>query len=80
MTRCYQVMATDDRALLDAWIANWADIADFEVIPVVTSPDAAERIRPRLLAEKPRRQRGRPAAGPGECTASSRNRLNRRVR
>ena len=36
------------RALLDAWIANWADIVDFEVIPVITSPEASEQIRPRL--------------------------------
>jgi Domain of unknown function (DUF3303) len=48
MTRCYQVMATDDRALLEAWIANWSDIVDFEVVPVITSPEASERIRPRL--------------------------------
>jgi hypothetical protein len=48
MGRCYQVMETDDRALLDAWIANWADIVDFEVIPVMTSAEAAERIAPRL--------------------------------
>ena len=32
MRRCYQVMETDDRALLDAWIANWADLVEFEVI------------------------------------------------
>ena len=45
---CYQVMETDDRALLDAWIANWADLVDFEVIPVMTSAEAATRIAPRL--------------------------------
>lgn len=48
MRRCYQVMETDDRALLDAWIANWADLVEFEVIPVMTSAEAAERIAPRL--------------------------------
>jgi hypothetical protein len=48
MSRCYQVMETGDRALLDAWIANWADLVDFEVIPVMTSAEAAERIAPRL--------------------------------
>ena len=45
---CYQVMETDDRALLDAWIANWSDLVDFEVHPVMTSREAAERIAPRL--------------------------------
>ncbi|HEX8840510.1 MAG TPA: DUF3303 family protein, partial [Sphingomicrobium sp.] len=41
LRRCYQVMETDDRALLDEWIANWQDIVDFEVVPVMTSPEAA---------------------------------------
>lgn len=45
---CYQLMETDDRALLDQWIANWTDLVDFEVVPVVTSAEAAKRIRPRL--------------------------------
>jgi hypothetical protein len=45
---CFQVMETDDRALLDAWISNWADIVDFEIIPVVTSAEATELIAPRL--------------------------------
>lgn len=44
MTTCYQVMACDDRALLDQWIANWSDLVDFEVIPVITSPEAAARV------------------------------------
>lgn len=48
MTRCYQVMETDDKALLDAWIASWADLVDFEVIPVMTSAEAATVIGPRL--------------------------------
>lgn len=47
LKRCYQLME-GDRALLDQWIANWSDIVEFEVYPVVTSKEAAERIRPRL--------------------------------
>ena len=45
-TTCYQVMETDDRALLEQWIANWSDLVDFEVIPVVTSAEAAAAILP----------------------------------
>lgn len=45
---CYQVMRTHDRALLDAWIANWQDIVSFEVVPVMTSAEAAATIAPRL--------------------------------
>jgi tRNA splicing endonuclease len=48
MDRCYQLMETHDRALLDRWITNWNDIVDFEVHPVITSKGAAERVRPRL--------------------------------
>lgn len=48
LERCYQLMETDDRALLDRWIANWNDIVDFEVHPVISSAEAAARIAPRL--------------------------------
>ncbi|MDQ6802083.1 MAG: DUF3303 domain-containing protein [Acidobacteriota bacterium] len=48
LKRCYQVMECADRHLLDAWIAEWKDLVDFEVIPVVTSAEAAETIKPRL--------------------------------
>jgi hypothetical protein len=40
--RCFQVMECGDRALLDEWIAAWADLVDFEVVPVITSAEAAE--------------------------------------
>jgi hypothetical protein len=48
LTRCYQVMECEDRALLDAWIGRWADIVEFEVIPVMSSADAAAAVAPRL--------------------------------
>lgn len=48
LCRCFQVMECDDRRLLDEWIKNWIDITDFEVIPVVTSGEAATAVAPRL--------------------------------
>ena len=48
LERCYQLMETQNPALLDQWIANWRDIVDFEVHPVISSHEAAERIAPRL--------------------------------
>jgi hypothetical protein len=48
LERCYQLMETDDRTLLDEWMANWSDLADFEVHPVVTSQEAAAKIAPLL--------------------------------
>jgi len=44
LARCYQVMECDDRALLDEWMANWSDIVDFEVLPVMTSAQAAAAV------------------------------------
>jgi len=44
LARCFQLMETDDRDLLDQWIANWTDLVDFEVYPVITSAEAAERV------------------------------------
>ena len=46
--RCYQLMETGDRALLDQWMANWSDLMEFEVYPVVTSKEAVAKIAPRL--------------------------------
>ena len=48
MSRCFQVMECDDPALIDAWMAQWRDIVDFEVIPVMTSAAAAGAIAPEL--------------------------------
>ena len=48
LTRCYQVMECDDRALLDQWLANWSDIVDCEVISAMTSAEAAAAVALRL--------------------------------
>ena len=48
LERCYQLMETGDPQLLDEWMANWSDLVDFEVYPVISSKDAAEKIAPRL--------------------------------
>jgi hypothetical protein len=43
--RCYQVMDSPDRALLEQWMDRWRDLVEFEVIPVVTSAEASAAIR-----------------------------------
>jgi hypothetical protein len=45
LDRCFQLMETDDPALLDEWIGHWSDLAEFEVVPVVTSTEAAARVQ-----------------------------------
>ena len=44
LERCFQLMETDDRTLIDEWIANWQDIVDFEVYPVISSKAVAEKV------------------------------------
>lgn len=47
LTRCYQVMACSDPALLDTWTAQWSDLVDFEIVPVIPSSDAAAAVAAR---------------------------------
>ena len=48
LTTCYQVMECEDPALLDQWIASWSDIVEFEVVPAMSSAEAAATVGPRL--------------------------------
>ncbi|HXV43851.1 MAG TPA: DUF3303 family protein [Anaerolineae bacterium] len=48
LQRCFQLMETDDRKLLDEWLAHWSDIVEFEVFPVITSKEALAKITPYL--------------------------------
>lgn len=40
--RCFQIMQTEDPTLFDRWTANWDDLMDFEIVPVITSKEARE--------------------------------------
>jgi Domain of unknown function (DUF3303) len=44
LQRCFQIMETADRKLLDQWISHWSDLVEFEVYPIVPSKEAADRI------------------------------------
>lgn len=35
--RCFQVMEARSEEALRKWTANWEDLVDFEIIPVMTS-------------------------------------------
>jgi hypothetical protein len=48
LRRCFQIMECDDPSLLTHWMACWDDLTEFDVIPVVTSAEAAASIAPRL--------------------------------
>jgi hypothetical protein len=48
LAHCYQVMECDDPALLAQWTAQWDDLVEFEIVPVMTSPEAAAAVAGRL--------------------------------
>ena len=45
---CYQLMKCDNRQLLDRWLTEWIDLVEFEVVPVISSAEALDALRPKL--------------------------------
>ena len=45
---CYQLMRTVDASLFAVWTDAWKDLVEFEIVPVLTSAEAAQVIAPRL--------------------------------
>jgi hypothetical protein len=48
LQRCFQLMECDDAALLQRWVAEWSDIAGFEIVPVVAGKDTAAALAAQL--------------------------------
>ncbi len=48
LERCFQLMETERPQDLDDWVASWNDLVEFEVHPVISSMEAAERVSSRL--------------------------------
>lgn len=46
--RCFQVMEAESEAALAEWTRRWADLVEFEIVPVRTSDEAARAIAPEL--------------------------------
>ncbi len=36
---CFQLMATENKALFDEWITHWSDLTDFDIFPIDKKPD-----------------------------------------
>src|SRR5262249_26881412 len=54
LTRCFQIMEAPGRAMLDQWLARWADLGDFGVVSVgdgltCVAPDDRSRDHDRPL-------------------------------
>lgn len=43
LQRCFQLMETDDPSALDDWIGEWSDLVRFEIVPLISSSEAAAR-------------------------------------
>jgi len=46
--RCFQLMECGDVALLQRWAAEWSDLMEFEIVPVVAGKDTAAALADRL--------------------------------
>ena len=38
--RCFQLMECEDPRLFREWTAQWEDLMEFEIVPVITSKEA----------------------------------------
>jgi uncharacterized protein DUF3303 len=43
LQRCFQLMETDDPNALDEWMGEWSDLVRFEIVPLISSSEAAAR-------------------------------------
>jgi hypothetical protein len=48
LQRCFQIMESENPDFLAEWMANWSDLVDFEVFPVMTSAEAVAAVAPKL--------------------------------
>ena len=44
VTVCYQLMETDSKEKLQEWINNWNDLVDFEIVSVISSAEAKDKV------------------------------------
>jgi hypothetical protein len=53
LDRCFQLMETNDPELFGIWQARWDDVTEFEILPVLGSAEAAQRVDVRWDAPGP---------------------------
>ena len=45
LRHCYQIMECDHPELLQEWLSAWEDLVEFEVHTVITSAEAAAKVK-----------------------------------
>ncbi len=48
--RCFVVMECDKVAILQRWVVEWSDLAEFEIVPVVAGSETAAALADSLPA------------------------------
>lgn len=48
MGRCFQLMEAEDVGLFQRWVAEWCDLAEFEILPVIAGKDTAAALAGQL--------------------------------
>lgn len=48
LSRCFQLMECEEVTLLQRWVAEWADLIHFEIVPVVPGKAVAEALSGQL--------------------------------
>ncbi len=46
--RCFQLMECDDARLLQQWDSQWNDLVEFEIVPVASSKETFEVLKPQI--------------------------------
>ena len=48
LSRCFQLMECNDVARCQQWVAEWSDLIDFEIVPVISGKETAAALADRL--------------------------------
>lgn len=48
LSRCFQLTECADVSLLQRWVAEWSDLVQFEIVPVVTGKETATALAEQL--------------------------------
>lgn len=49
LERCFQLMECEDPGLFREWVSRWEDLVEFEIVPVISSQEAANSVTQSLL-------------------------------
>src|SRR3569832_2874098 len=53
MSRCFMLVEADDATVLQRWVVEWADLVEFEIVPVASSKDMVAALAGHLCTGMP---------------------------